>query len=132
MSKPNKPARKPASTAKSSKAEIKREAVGAVAGAAAGAAVGAMVGPLGMAAGAAIGAAAGALEERALGRDAERHAAEEARLDEEIGVSGGEIGAPNLRHPPARVGAYSGASVGEGEPGGKIPAEGPIPEPDDD
>jgi hypothetical protein len=80
----------------------------------------------------AIGAAAGALAERVLGRDAERRAEKDARLDADIGVSGGEMGAPNLRHPPARVGAYSAASVGVGEVGGKIPAEGPIPDPDDE
>jgi hypothetical protein len=33
-------------------------------------------------------------------------------LDAVIGISGGDMGAPNLAHPPAKVGAYSSASVG--------------------
>jgi hypothetical protein len=117
---------------KTRKSELEREVVGAVAGAAAGASVGAMAGPPGIAAGAAVGAIAGAMAERAVRRDGDEHATEDARLDAEIGVSGGDLGAPNLRHPPARVGAYSSASLGVGQRGGRQPAEGPIPEPDDD
>jgi hypothetical protein len=117
---------------KGRKSELEREVVGAVAGAAVGASVGAMAGPPGIAAGAAVGAIAGAMAERAVGREADKHAGEDARLDAEIGVSGGDLGAPNLAHPPARVGAYSDASVGAGQRGGRQPAEGPIPEPDED
>ena len=117
---------------KTRKRELEREAVGAVAGAAVGASVGAMAGPPGIAAGAAVGAIAGAMAERAVGREGDNHATEDARLDAEIGVSGGDLGAPNLRHPPARVGAYSRASVGVGQRGGGPPAEGPIPEPDEE
>jgi uncharacterized membrane protein len=108
------------------KNELAREATGAVAGAAVGAALGAMAGPPGIAAGAAIGAVAGAMAERVVGRDRDESAKEDARLDAEIGVTGGELGAPNLRHPPARVGAFSGASVGAGQRGGGTSAEGPI------
>jgi outer membrane protein with glycine zipper len=114
------------------KKELTREAAGAVAGAAAGAAIGAIGGPPGLAAGAAIGAVAGAMAEKAVGRDQDKSARNDARLDAEIGVSGGELGAPNLRHPPGRVGAYSGASVGAGQRGGRTPAEGPISEPEDE
>jgi hypothetical protein len=114
------------------KKELEREAAGAVAGAAAGAAVGAMAGPPGIAAGAAIGAIAGAMAESAVGRERDARAGNDARLDADIGVSGGNLGAPNLRHPPARVGAYSGASVGASPQGGRQPAEGPMSDPDED
>jgi hypothetical protein len=56
--------------------------------------------------------------------------AEDAKLDAEIGVSGGELGAPNLAHPPAKVGAYSGSSAGSGEGDGEEPSEGPMQTPD--
>jgi hypothetical protein len=111
---------------------LEREAAGALGGAAAGAAVGAIAGPPGAAAGVVLGAAAAVLAERAAGREAEKRAREDARLDAEIGVSGGDLGAPNLRHPPARVGAYSAASSGAGGGRGRVPAEGPIPDLDDD
>jgi hypothetical protein len=91
-----------------------------------------MAGPPGIAAGAAIGAVAGAMAESVVGRDRDKSARDDARLDAEIGVSGGELGAPNLLHPPARVGAYSSASVGAGRRGGGTPAEGPISEPEDE
>ncbi len=44
-------------------------------------------------------------------------------------MTGGELGAPNLKHPPARVGAYSAASAGVATGGDddEAPAEGPIP-----
>jgi hypothetical protein len=117
---------------KTRKRELEREAVGAIAGAAAGAALGAMAGPPGIAAGAAIGAVAGAVAESVAGDEHDAQAADDARLDAEIGVSRGDLGAPKLRHPPARVGAYSAASIGASQRGGRPPAEGPIPEPDDE
>jgi hypothetical protein len=46
-------------------------------------------------------------------------------LDAEIGVSGGDLGAPNLKHPPATTGVYSAASSGAGA-SGESPAEGPM------
>ena len=120
------------SGAKALKNEVKREAVAAVAGAAVGATAGAVAGPPGAMAGAAIGAVAGALAERAMELDEEERAAENAKLDAEIGVTKGELGAPNLKHPPSRVGAFSPASVGVTEGGVRPPAEGPISEPPDD
>jgi|HubBroStandDraft_1064217.scaffolds.fasta_scaffold00666_5 hypothetical protein len=78
-----------------------------------------------------MGAVAGAMAESAVGRGRDQRAREGALLDADIGVSGGSLGAPPLRHPPARVGAYSGASVGAGQRGGRQPAEGPISEPDE-
>jgi hypothetical protein len=118
--------------AQARKKELTREAAGAVAGATVGATLGAMAGPPGIAAGAAIGAVAGAMAESAVGRARDKTAKDDAQLDAEIGVSGGDLGAPNLLHPPARVGAYSSASVGAGGGGDRTPAEGPISEPEDD
>jgi hypothetical protein len=48
-------------------------------------------------------------------------------LDETIGVTEGSMGAPNLKHPPAKVGAYSRAASGGGSPEANTPAQGPIP-----
>jgi hypothetical protein len=54
---------------------------------------------------------------------APREAPPTGRHDAEIGVSGGERGAPNLKHAPAQIGAYSGWFAGGEEPaGGADPA----------
>jgi phage tail tape-measure protein len=115
----------------SRKNELEREAAGAIGGAAAGAAVGAIAGPPGAAVGAVLGATVGALAERTVRREAGLYALHDARLDAEIGVRDGDIGANNLKHPPARVGAFSAASSGAVSHD-RVPAEGPIPEPDED
>ncbi len=106
-----------------------REAGGGVAGALAGAAMGAVAGPPGVVVGAVIGAAAGAIGEATIERNSVAARAEDAKLDAEIGVSGGELGAPNLKHPPAKIGAYSGSSAGSGDTDGEEPAEGPMQPP---
>jgi len=105
--------------------------VGAVAGEVAGGLIGAMAGPPGAVAGMVIGAAMGALAGKALDFDAERAHDHDAELDDEIGVTSGDLGAPNLLHPPARVGAFSAASSGAGAPS-RQPAEGPIPQDGDE
>jgi len=113
---------------KKKNAHVVREAEGVAAGAAAGAVLGAGAGPAGIVAGALIGSAAGAVAASALEKDAARQAARTRDLDDQIGVTGGDLGAPNLKHPPARVGAYSAASAGEATSGDdEEPAEGPIP-----
>ncbi len=109
---------------------IEHEAEGAASGAFVGAVVGAAAGPAGVAAGAVIGGIAGALAGAALDQDASEDAARTRELDAAIGVSGGDLGAPNLKHPPATIGAYSAASVGEGGSGTGEPAEGPIQPPE--
>jgi hypothetical protein len=81
-------------------------------------------------AGAVIGGAVGAVAGAVLDKDAARRAAEDRRLDEEIGVLGGDLGAPNLDHPPARSGAYSAGSAGSAGTTGSTPAAGPIQTPD--
>lgn len=106
------------------------EAEAGLSGALAGAAMGAVAGPPGAVAGAVIGGVAGVLAGVAMDNAEEDRAARDADLDLEIGVSGGEIGAPNLEHPPATRGAYSAAASGlDGLPDDS-PAEGPMQSPD--
>ena len=102
--------------------------MGAASGAAAGAAIGAFAGPPGMVAGALIGAAAGAATGAALGGDHDAED-EDKKLDEEIGVTEGNLGAASPNAPPASRGTYSGASAGAGSTGvdDSAPDEGPIP-----
>lgn len=115
---------------KKKNAHVAHEAEGVASGAAAGAVLGAGAGPAGMVVGAVIGGAAGAVAASALEKDAARKQARERELDEQIGVTGGDLGAPNLKHPPARVGAYSAASAGVATSGDEEePAEGPMPSP---
>jgi phage tail tape-measure protein len=64
-----------------------------VAGAIAGATTGALAGPPGIAAGAAIGAAIGMTIGRVLDREDERKHKRSDILDEEIGITAGELGA---------------------------------------
>ncbi|HXX70034.1 MAG TPA: hypothetical protein VEK07_22835 [Polyangiaceae bacterium] len=109
---------------------LAHEAEGLASGALVGTVVGAAAGPPGMIAGAILGGAAGAVTGVALEIDASWSAAETRVLDEELGVSGGELGAPNLEHPPARIGAYSAASAGAGPSSLPVPAEGPLQPPE--
>jgi hypothetical protein len=105
------------------------EAVGGGVGALSGAALGAMGGPAGALAGAGIGSVAGAVASWALEADASEREAKEEKLDEEIGVSGGDLGVECLEHPPSKTGAYSAASMGLGDSGDETLAEGPIQPP---
>jgi hypothetical protein len=124
-----KPSPKPKARGKKLRA-IAREVAGAVGGAIAGGVLGAIGGPAGVVVGATLGAATGAGAEKVTeGMLAKRRKRDEV-LDGEIGVSGGELGAPNLAHPPARVGAYSTPSSGAGSVG-RTPAEGPMENDDD-
>jgi hypothetical protein len=108
---------------------VVHEAEGVASGAMAGAIVGAAAGPPGMVAGAVLGAVAGAVAAMVLDADADRATVHTQVLDEEIGVIGGDMGAPNLKHPPATVGAYSVAASGAGASTGEDPAEGPMQAP---
>jgi hypothetical protein len=122
--------RKRNSTSTSMK-RLEHQSEGAAAGALAGALVGAAAGPPGAIAGAILGGAAGAMAGGAMDGQAVADAAHTRQLDATIGVSGGEMGAPNLEHPPARIGAYSSASVGVGASSDEAPAEGPLEVPKD-
>jgi hypothetical protein len=106
---------------------VAHEAEAGVSAAVVGAAVGAIGGPPGAVAGAVIGGVVGVLAELALEHEADAVAQHEAELDDEIGVSGGEMGAPNLEHPAAVVGAYSAGASGGGDRSSSVPpAEGPM------
>jgi len=109
---------------------IVHETEGGVSGALVGSIVGAAAGPPGIVAGAIMGGVAGALSALALENWNETMAERTRELDEEIGVIGGELGAPNLEHPPATVGAYSAASMGAVGSSDHAPAEGPIEPPE--
>jgi hypothetical protein len=72
----------------------------------------------------------GALSSTAFATVAAKHDEHDEKLDRDIGVAEGDIGAPNLRHPPPKVGAFSAASAGADSSSGVEPSEGPIgPEP---
>ena len=71
----------------------------------------------------------------AIGHNRQIHleAIEEERVDRELGIIGGDIGAPNLRHPPpTHGGLYHTSSLGFGGTGGGydagegVVAEGPM------
>lgn len=107
------------------------EAGGAAGGAIAGAALGAIAGPAGVAAGAMIGGVVGALVARVADEEADRTSLHDAELDAIIGVDGGTLGAPNLKHPPAVRGTYSLGSAGACSVSGRGEADGPIPAPEE-
>jgi hypothetical protein len=107
------------------------EAAGAAGGAVAGAALGAIAGPLGIATGAIVGGVIGAFVAKVSDEESERASLHDGELDAVIGVNGGDLGAPNLKHPPALRGTYSAGSAGAGSSGGGSPSEGPMPGPKD-
>ena len=113
---------------------VEHELEAGATGALAGAVFGAAAGPPGIAVGAVVGAIAGALAGSTLDQEADAEAERTSELDDAIGVTKGDLGAPNLRHPAAKIGAYSGASVGRGGAGeqGATPAEGGIEPPADE
>lgn len=103
----------------------RRVAMGA-AGAVSGAALGAIAGPPGAIAGGVIGGIVGALAAMPM-RDAELvRGAREDKMDIAQGIYDGDVGAPNLSHPPAKVGAFSAASSGAEPSSDAEPVEGPM------
>jgi phage tail tape-measure protein len=103
---------------------------GAIAGEVAGAVVGSAAGPVGTITGMILGGIAGTVAGNLMERESERAGAHDEELDRTIGVVGGDLGAARKDAPPARIGAPSSASSGAGSYG-RTPAEGPIPEPED-
>jgi phage tail tape-measure protein len=75
--------------------------VGAVAGELAGALVGSVAGPAGAVAGMVIGSVAGGLAGKVLDDEARRTSAHDAELDDTIGVTHGDLGAPAAPAPAA-------------------------------
>ncbi len=112
------------------KRRLIHETEGAASGALAGAVVGMAAGPPGIVAGAIIGAVTGGVAGAALDIESSRESAHTRELDAEIGVGGRDLGAPNLTHPPARVGAYSAGAAGVDASSGEEPAEGPMQVPE--
>jgi hypothetical protein len=74
--------------------------VGATLGLSAGIVMGIMAGVTGVVMGVCLGAAAGAVAGLAMHRTEEHRAARTRQLDEEIGVTGGDIGAAPVSMPP--------------------------------
>jgi hypothetical protein len=85
-----------------------------------------IAGPWGLAIGAVIGAGAGGLAAWAVQRGDEQAAQRDSQLDIEIGVVEGDIGAPGLEHPPAKIGAFSREVSGTGSAESASPASGPF------
>jgi phage tail tape-measure protein len=77
----------------------------AIAGEIAGAVIGSAAGPVGMVAGMVVGALAGTLVGEGLEANEERVSRHDKELDEELGISGGDIGAVQSVPPPALSGA---------------------------
>lgn len=107
-------------------------AIGALA-AAGGGGLGAVVaGPVGLAVGVIIGAGVGGLAAWALQGHEQAAAERDSQLDIDIGVGEGDIGAPGLRHPPAKIGAFSKEVSGAGHTERPTPASGPFLRPPGD
>jgi hypothetical protein len=120
---------------KTDKPWVKSHAVGApeagaIAGEIAGAVVGSIAGPVGAVAGMVIGAVAGAVAGEELAVESARASAHDKELDEEIGVTKGDLGAVQPGRPPRGSGRVSLASLGLSG-GGGTSAEGPIQDIDD-
>jgi hypothetical protein len=109
----------------------RRSVGGGVLGGLGGAGIGALAaGPIGAAAGALIGVAMGGAIAWAAEGGAQEAADRNSQLDIEIGVDGGDMGAPGLEHPPPTIGAYSRESSGAaGLASEVVEAEGPIQPP---
>jgi hypothetical protein len=76
-----------------------------------------------------LGAVAAALAAWAVQGQERESADRNSQLDAEIGVDGGDIGAPNLEHIPSRSHQPSRESSGVGGPAGSSPASGPFLKP---
>lgn len=107
------------------------EAGGAAGGAIAGAALGSVAGPVGGLAGAIVGGAIGAIIAKVADEESARASFHDGELDAAIGVNGGDLGAPNLKHPPAVRGTYSAGASGASSGGGGSTSSGPMQTPED-
>lgn len=104
-------------------------AAGAGAGAASGAIIGSFGGPIGAVAGALIGAGIGAATGEAISQEIHDHDVRDKELDDQIGVTSGDLGAADPNQPPASRGTYSMGAAGGGSTGGGGGTQdaGPIP-----
>jgi hypothetical protein len=113
---------------KENNSAVKRSGVGptdagAIAGELAGAVIGSIAGPAGALAGVVLGGIAGSVAGHVLEIDQERAAQDTKKLDEDIGVEGGDIGAARGRHASRNMPSSASSGVGSE---GTSPAEGPI------
>jgi hypothetical protein len=102
----------------------------ALSGAIAGAVMGSVAGPPGIVAGGIVGTAMGIVAGVALDNADRVHDSRDKELDDDIGVTKGDLGAAGPNAPKARRGAYSAASAGAGGPSGTT-AEGPMQDVDE-
>ena len=77
------------------------------------------------------GGVVGAIVAKISDEEADRVSFHDGELDAEIGVNGGDLGAPNLKHPPAIRGTYSAGSAGGGGASSGRTSDGPMPAPKD-
>jgi hypothetical protein len=84
-----------------------------------------LAGGVGLGVGILLGASAGVLSGWTLQGQEQESSERNSQLDFEIGVVGGDIGAPNLEHPPAKIGAFSKEATGSGSTSSE-PASGPF------
>jgi Glycine zipper len=96
---------------------------GALAGAATGALVGAIAGPPGAIVGAVVGAAVGGGAGRAMENADEDEGLHVDKLDDELGLHGGPMGAASSRPPPSPSGAGSSGSSRIAPSSEGLPAE---------
>lgn len=104
-----------------------KSVAGASAGLLAGAAAGAFAGPVGAIAGAVVGVVAGAAAGVTLASEAVVRSQAERELDEEIGVTGPDLGAAIAKEAPSERHAVSAASSGAAASSASAPSEGTIP-----
>lgn len=96
-------------------------------GAACAGAVGAMAaGVPGAVVGAVIGSVMGGMTGWAMRSGDEDEATRDSQLDIDIGVTSGDLGVEGLKHPPAKVGAFSKEAAGAGGSIESHTASGPI------
>jgi hypothetical protein len=88
-------------------------------------------GPGGAIAGIVIGGALGAVTAWAVDANSVEASWRDDQLDADIGVTSGDLGSPNLEHPPAKIGAFSREASGAGTSVEARDAEGPITPPPD-
>jgi hypothetical protein len=108
--------------------QVQGGAVGALSGAGLGLVAG---GPAGAIAGVIIGGGLGALTAWAIDANSAEARWHDRQLDADIGVTDGDLGSPNLEHPPAKIGAFSREVSGAGTSVEVRDAEGPITPPAD-
>lgn len=84
-------------------------------GAACAGAVGAIAAGIpGAVVGAVIGSVMGGMTAWALRSGTEDEATRDSQLDVDIGVTSGDLGVEGLKHPPAKIGAFSKEAAGAG------------------